>query len=311
MRKLDDKTRVGFTIIELSLSIAFIAVLSIIVVVIISNAVSSYHRGLTLNQLNTTGMDLVGDMRTAVQSSPARSPKQECSAAYTDSNTKNRCDNDSGQSFVFRQYKGPVKVNNTGASTSLPVFGVFCTGEYSYLWNSGYYFNDKINRTDLKNGLLLKVMKAGESEPTTYSGFRMLKVQDDTRMVCKIMAGVSLGNASGGSTYVRSTENAASLPTNNTIDITSQPVDEDPIDLLEGNSLAIYGLSVGVPAEGGAGNMLYAVSFILGTVQGGINIDNNGSNFCATPEDYERDEDENFDYCAINKFNFAAQATGG
>ena len=304
MRKLDDKTRVGFTIIELSLSIAFIAVLSIIVVVIISNAVSSYHRGLTLNQLNTVGMDLVEDIRTAVQSSPARSPKQDCSAAFSD---PTNCDKDSGQSFVHREYKSTVKISNS-TSSSLPVFGVFCTGEYSYLWNSGYYFSGKINNATAEKGLFLKVMKAGEGEPITYSDFRLLKVQDDTRLVCKIMARVELNNANGG-TYRKN--NSVVLPTNNLIDITSQPIDEDPIDLLEGNSLAIYNLTSAVPAEGGAGNMLYAVSFILGTVQGGINIDNNGSNFCATPEDYERDEDENFDYCAINKFNFAAQATGG
>ena len=304
MRKLDNKTRIGFTIVELSLSIAFIAVLSIIVVVIISNAVSSYHRGLTLNQLNTVGMDLVEDIRTAVQSSPARSPKQDCSAAFSD---PTNCNKDSGQSFVHREYKSTVKISNS-TSSSLPVFGVFCTGEYSYLWNSGYYFSGKINNATAEKGLFLKVMKAGEGEPITYSDFRLLKVQDDTRLVCKIMAGVDLNNANGG-TYRKN--NSVVLPTNNLIDITSQPIDEDPIDLLEGNSLAIYNLTSAVPAEGGAGNMLYAVSFILGTVQGGINIDNNGSNFCATPEDYERDEDENFDYCAINKFNFAAQATGG
>ena len=50
----------------------------------------------------------------------------------------------------------------------------------------------------------------------------------------------------------------------------------------------------------------YSVSFILGTVQGGINVMSSG-NFCKAPEE----DDSNFDYCAINKFNFAAQATGG
>ena len=52
---------------------------------------------------------------------------------------------------------------------------------------------------------------------------------------------------------------------------------------------------------------LYSVSFVLGTVQGGIDITKSGG-FCATPDDYE---DANFDYCTINKFNFAALATGG
>jgi hypothetical protein len=33
-------------------------------------------------------------------------------------------------------------------------------------------------------------------------------------------------------------------------------------------------------------------------------------NFCATPEGYNESV-ENLDYCAINKFNFAALETGG
>ena len=72
--------------------------------------------------------------------------------------------------------------------------------------------------------------------------------------------------------------------------------------------LAIYDLYVSTPAESVAkNNLFYSVSFILGTIQGGINITKSG-NFCATPDDYGI---ENFDYCAINKFNFAAQAVGG
>ena len=103
---------------------------------------------------------------------------------------------------------------------------------------------------------------------------------------------------------------------NSNFDITSYgPVEETPIDILSnretgegdsegsvGNNLAIYDLASATPAESSAGNSLfYSVSFILGTIQGGINVKASG-NFCATPADYEL---ENFDYCAINKFNFA------
>ena len=42
-------------------------------------------------------------------------------------------------------------------------------------------------------------------------------------------------------------------------------------------------------------------------MQGGINVTAAG-NFCAAPNDYGNDQ--NFDYCSINKFNFAARATG-
>ncbi len=76
MRKNSSKK--GFTLVELSLSIAFIAILSITIALIINDAISTYRRGLTLNQINTTGMDLVDDIRTAVQNSPATPPIDTC-----------------------------------------------------------------------------------------------------------------------------------------------------------------------------------------------------------------------------------------
>ena len=68
----------GFTLVELSLSLAFIGILSITIVLIINNAIATYRRGLTLNQINTVGMDLVDDIRTAVQNSPAKDVEDVC-----------------------------------------------------------------------------------------------------------------------------------------------------------------------------------------------------------------------------------------
>ena len=77
----------------------------------------------------------------------------------------------------------------------------------------------------------------------------------------------------------------------------------------EGKSnLALFDLSVAKPAESGTeNNIFYAVSFILGTRTGGPNIAAQGQS-CAAPNDYQNDE--NFEYCSINKFNFAAEAIG-
>ena len=70
----------GFTLVELSLSLAFIGILSITIVLIINNAITTYRRGLTLNQINTVGMDLVDDMRATIQNSPANSMKEKCAS---------------------------------------------------------------------------------------------------------------------------------------------------------------------------------------------------------------------------------------
>ena len=88
-------------------------------------------------------------------------------------------------------------------------------------------------------------------------------------------------------------------------------LENDPIELLANDrSLALYSLEPVAIAEGENQNSIfYSMSFILGTVQGGVNIKASG-NYCSTSGGTSSGV-ENFDFCAINKFNFAAQATGG
>ena len=78
----------------------------------------------------------------------------------------------------------------------------------------------------------------------------------------------------------------------------------------EGNlrdNMALYDLLVAKPAVSKENDgALYPISFVLGPIDGGINIIAQGKS-CSAPNDYEG----NLDYCAINKFSFAARATGG
>ena len=81
-----------------------------------------------------------------------------------------------------------------------------------------------------------------------------------------------------------------------------------PSELLQDSdmSLALYDLVVSDSVLTKSSNhALYSASFILGTINGGINIMTE-SNFCQTPSNYSL----NFSYCAVNKFNFAVRATG-
>ena len=277
MRKNSSKK--GFTLVELSLSIAFIAILSITIALIINDAISTYRRGLTLNQINTTGMDLVDDIRTAVQNSPASSPRNSCKN-YKDDFQKN-CEENNGMRLMNVAKTG--KVNNIEGT---PLYGAFCTGAYSYIWNSGYLF--------LENGgdKATYTVYEGDKKTEEWNDFRLLKVEDRQRAVC-----------------------GSVLPDkyNNSEDIESEfkGKDKGPVVLLANdgaNPLALYSFTSALPAVDGLNSAaFYSMSFILGTVQGGINVMSMG-NFCAAPESF--DSAENFDYCAINKFNFAAQANG-
>ena len=297
----------GFTLVELSLSIAFIAVLSIAVVLIITNTVSSYHRGLTLSQLNTTGMDLVNDMRSSIQNSVIHSVFSSCSSTYNNPDTEKACTDDK---VVSVDYESNVQIGDRiGSSVKVPVFGAFCTGNYTYIWNSGYFFSDdyKVDGTlpaELKYNLS---GTTSNSEPTTKSmtGFKLLKVKDESRSIC---ISAVYGDPNSGGKYNNNPINQNS----NVFDITSYgAIVEEPMEIIDNDSnMAVYNISSALPAESTSGNnAFYSVSFILGTVHGGINVKTIG-NYCATPEGYDASV-ANFDYCAINKFNYATRAVGG
>ena len=322
--------RRGFTLVELALSMAFVGLLSVAVVLIISNTVAAYQRGLTLSQLNTTGMDIVDDMRWAVGNSSSRAVSTDCYRYYKDTSggSLDACLKDGAYSFVTIVKTAPVSIP-TGTNGALvdigevPIYGAFCTGTYSYIWNSGYFEmegakigqvvnNKEWARFKYKNGMNNVVLighTIRDSSDSADRPFRLLKVRDDYRSVC-----VSVANDSGK--YIKASSIKEKIQTaeilhNNTFDVTSyRALDEEPVDLVladTDNSLALFDLYVSRPAESTTQkNMFYAVSFILGTVDGGANIMAKG-NACAPPSDYKV---EDFDYCAINKFNFAIQANG-
>ena len=352
--------REGFTLVELSLSMAFIGVLSVAIVLIIADTLSSYRRGMTLNQINTTGMDLVDDMRAALQNSSNRSVLNDCYRYYhnsksgTDGKTdaERKCEENGAyklvsltkklnEMYIYKDTAGEEKLEN------VPLYGAFCTGAYSYIWNTGYYsteystlfeekkrewatftfkYGDKKvkivgsleNYYDRDGNLDMgkcqyngSVCEIGNSEKP----FRLLKIRDTRRAVC-----VSSMYDSTSKRYIYEKNIDQNLDRN--FDITKEinntgtaigrfgSMSESPIDLIledKDNDLALYSFDVAEPAESSTQkNTFYSMSFILGTMQGGVNIMANGKS-CKVPTDYAV---ENFDYCAINKFNFAVQ-TGG
>ena len=309
------KTKRGFTLVEISLSLVFIGILSLTVAYIINDTISSYRKGVTLKQVNTTGAGLVDDIRAAIQNSSSKSVKDDCAVLYNDvyvsgSSAGKKCENDGGKGFASVTRSAEVRgKNGQGSLGDVPVYGAFCAGDYSYIWNTGYFFNTgngyevrSASPATLKfksNGSLKEssICKNTSGGTMTCSGFRLLKVKDDSRAVCV---------SAVGSSYNTNISNSFDISKN------GDTLTDVPIDLLAsdgtGEGLALYDLYISVPAESSAKNSLfYSVSFILGTIQGGINIKATGG-ACAVPKDYRS---ENFDYCAINKFNFAAQATGG
>ena len=324
--------KTGFTMIELSISLVFIGILSIMMILIISDTVASYRRGVTLNRINTVGMDLVDDMRSAVQNSSAGSLIEECNRRFPAVNNsnkdvnltaRNKCIEDNGYSFVAMVKSGNVLLKDKSTLNNVPLYGAFCTGDYSYIWNSGYF--DANTGATVTSGesvasLKYRYKNINNEKKIEDKLFRLLKVRDTNRAICASRA-MSVNN--NGVPVYNSKEEVWNVSLDTTFDAGTTPLDEEPVDLIllgvvgsdsEGNKvyddysdIALYDLSIASPAESlSRENLFYSASFILGTIEGGVNITSKGKS-CAVPTDYKN---ELFDYCAINNFSFAAQANG-
>ena len=120
------KTRSGFTLIEFSPSLAFVGILSIAIALIINDTIASYRRGMTLNQINTTGIDLVDDIRAAVQNSPVSSVKSLCRVAYKQAYEAKVCEWDNAKNFVSVERLAKVEIRGKKSSEPVPVYGALC-----------------------------------------------------------------------------------------------------------------------------------------------------------------------------------------
>ena len=294
----------GFTMVELSISVVFVGILSISLAMVISSMVTSYRKGNTMAQVNTAGIDLVDDFSAAAQRTSVRSLVLICNNVYGDNEEeKNKCLEDNAYNYMYLVHLSAVSINKNRAFMA-PIYGVYCTGSYSYIWNSGYYelesaeFKEKHSEwatLKIADDKEIKFKSKGKKE----APFRLLKVQDSGRNVCK--AAYSESNEG----YVPNGE----AKMNHVIDVSDLGLEEEPEQMLalHGTSdLALYDLTIKRPAMGAGNNsMFYQGSFILGTVDNGVNILSR-NNACVTPGDYEFA----YSYCAINKFSFAVKASG-
>lgn len=299
------KSRGGFTLIEMTLSMIFIGILSVFMVLMIQNTTASYRRGLILNQLNTVGMDLIDDIKISVQGASTDALYKLCDRLYTGTN-KNNCINDNGNGLVSVTKYATVKVGGVSIGT-LPVYGAFCTGTYTYVWNSGYFEQGEFSDTREVVGVSPVTLRLGNGG-TTISNFRLLKVYDRERTVC-----YNANTNQNGGNYV-ATSDSNRVPSGfvlNTLMVTEDNSGnrESAVEILKrntANDLVIYDFYMTRPAVSSTRkNLFFAGSFILGTRRGGVNITSSG-NSCKPPSD----SNPNLEYCAINKFNFAAQAGG-
>jgi len=269
-----DGSAKGFTLIELSLAIAFISVLMLSIGVITLNIISIYQKGLTIRALNSTGRLIVDDMKRSVAGGLGNLSKDACADFADHASAYSKCLADKAKITMYQQYYATININ--GTNRSVPVYGVLCTGTSSYVWNTGYAIgaSTDLHATVTANGSDLK-------------DFRLLKFSDPTRNACRQNVNFSTYEANYSKVNVGSEY-------------------EEMLGENESN-LAIFDLQIYSPSEDEiTAHTFVPVSIIMATVTGGVDIMGNGD-YCKDPG-FTLAAD--FNYCAVNKFNFSVQAIG-
>ncbi len=301
------RAKKGFTLIELMLSVAFLASLTVMIAVLVSNAAATYRRGITLKRVNATGTEIMEDFRATISDNRSNDPNITCDSVYEEIQDRDACKNDDGFSFVSLKGYKTVKIKgektyNVGEDGT-PVYGLFCTGKYTYIWNSGYFFDTKLYQVGPEGHPASPIVV--RYKDTDITNFRLLKVLDERRSVC-IDAIARYTQEEYGTVSYMGSNDMEGIPDFYNLSSLGQA----PVELIsgeDGEGLALYDLTVSRPATGGSNKIsFYSGSFILGSIEGGVNI-SSPSDYCKAFID-EGIADQ--DYCAVNRFNFAVQTSG-
>lgn len=306
----------AFTIIELMLAMAFLGTMLVGIASLTMRITNIYQKGLALRSINTVGREVISDLTRITN------------ASRVNININPEIPSDGK---VLQQHIDAARAQyfvETLGEEDRQMGGVFCTGDYSYVWNTADNFriaraisedfkNKQYNDASINTALGKGIYVISAGSPTTYMVPKFARFSDKNRRAC--------ASKQTGSVYVPDVDDAeGSIKQSNpylfelgedlTLDAVTELIDDNESDLM------MYDFSI-LPATQHltTKQIFYSGMFILATYRGGVNIKSNGD-FCegSDSEDGSRDmigdESEmtlnDFDYCAVNKFNFSARATG-
>ena len=274
--KQTNNKKKAFTIVEFLLAMTFLAVLLMGIATITMRVINIYRKGLALRAINAAGRDIINDITRTVSGSPI----------VESINTTPSQGNKIVASDIFDAYRTYYnELTTVYNEKTVQSGGVFCTGSYSYVWNTAPSI--KRAREDFN---------AHKDEMMLINGkyYKFARIPDTTRSACAHQDN-SLNLSSNEITV--SDENS----------IVSLISDDD-------SDLALYDFAI-MPASQNnkTGQIFYSGTFIIATMRGGINVLSNGDFCTGTDVMYSSDVEatnQEFNYCAVNKFNFAVRATG-
>lgn len=273
----------GFTIIEITLAMTFLAILMVSIATLIMRVTNIYQKGLAMRAINATGTEIIEDITRTVG---AASYLVDIHSQDAELGGNGVMEYDNNYKLVEKYYYDYTvyNENHNGKSFNVQYFGVLCTGDYSYIWNTARALDPDFTT---KNFITVNGEKV-----------KMVRVYDREQTQCNKDKNGSVANLAKRN-YLPVTIN---VPADNVVEL----INNDEMDL------ALYEFNI-TPATQSAitRQSFISANFILATRQGGININANGD-FCRGEDNEFKDEYEGtmFNYCAVNKFSFSAR-TGG
>ena len=281
---MEEQTK-GFTLIELMLAMAFLGPMLVAIAALIMRVTSIYQKGLSLRAVNTNGREIISDLTRTITSSPTH---LKVNPEYNNNDITGK---------NLKQALAKYYVSVEDAAHTEQYSGVFCTGSYSYIWNTAPSILASRDDDDNNDDNVFKIKIAGSTE---YYIPKLARIADSERFACAAK---------------ETNPNSANFYPESMIIGEGRSLHMDDITELIGNDdidLALYNFRI-LPAiqNETTKQIFFSGTFILATVRGGVNIQSNGD-FCTGDKEVAGDEFNlnNFDYCAVNKFNFSARATG-
>jgi hypothetical protein len=265
-----------------------------------------YQKGLSIRSINANGREIVSDLTRIIGASRIN---------FNDINPSgNKIDE-----YMLRATRSNYYVYTVDNETSKrQLGGAFCTGDYSYVWNTAD--NIRIARQELSSGTEVKnlakkgvyVIKAGKSY---YYVPKFARFIDKERYACSHEEDNYYPSKDTKNEMKKDDETQFNLGDSKTADSITELIEDNEADL------ALYNFTVYPASQHTTTKQIfYSGMFILATVRGGVNVMANGD-FCQGTDNDDGSKTiksdgtsefnlNDFDYCAVNKYNFSARATG-
>ncbi len=303
--------RKGFTIIELMLAMALLGTMMVAIASLIMRILDVYQKGLTMRDVSTIGREITSDLTRIINQSPT--------FFGDDKPTINPIVTAGGNIDAASIRKYRTEYYNTASGG-----GVFCTGSYSYVWNKAASITTARNRANSKVGGDV-MMHSDEIDATIANDLRskgvfiiqgtdgyivprLVRFADRNREACAHQA----NDTSNGTALLAESGGIKKSTTH--FDLSSKGMSTDDFVELIGNSktdVAVYHFEVAPATQNeSTGQIFYSGMFIIATIRGGVKINSNGNYCTGEAQDGSEYIGYGFSYCAVNKFNFSARATG-